>query len=153
MGRSARVGCGPLPLGQPSLAVAVADDAADEQPDYHGADGQPARRAVEDGVAGVPPSRQQVGERGEGHAGREPPARGPDRQAVQRAPPGDRPAAELQVMPGVEVQHHDGLGGHPGYGRIALPERHRGADDRREQRAQDLRMDRAGPLSQASHMT
>ena len=56
-------------------------------------------------------------------AGHEPPARGPDGQAVQRAEPGDRPAAGRQVVPGEEVQRHEALCGHAGRGRVALAER------------------------------
>jgi hypothetical protein len=56
----------PLALGQPGLAVAVADDAADEQGHDHGADGQPEGRLVQDWPAGVPPGVQQVGEHREG---------------------------------------------------------------------------------------
>ena len=90
------------------------------------------------------PSRQQVGEPDEGHAGHERPARGPDGQAVQGTEPGDRPAAGLQIVPGVKVERADALRGDARGGRVALAERDGGADGGGEQRAQHLLTDRPG---------
>jgi hypothetical protein len=69
-------------------------------------------------------------------------------QAVQRAEPGDRPAAGLQVVPGVEVQRAEALRGDACGGRIALPKRDGGADGGSEYRAEDLLAERTGPEAQ-----
>jgi hypothetical protein len=113
----------PLAFGQPGPGVTVADDAAQEQHHHDGAQREPDRGAVPVGRVGVTPHRRQVGQPDERRAGHEPPARGPDGQGVQRAEPGDRPAAGRQVVPGEEVQRHEALRGHAGRGRIALAER------------------------------
>jgi hypothetical protein len=62
-----------LAFGQPGAAVAVADDAADEEHYNHGSDSESDRRTTPAARIGVSSHREQVGQPDEGRTRREPP--------------------------------------------------------------------------------
>jgi len=118
-----------LALGDLRAALAVADDAADEQHHYGRDDGE-RQRGVQ--VSLRPGARGEVDRHEQDQAEREAARRRPDRKRVQRAEIGDGTADDLRIPPEAQLdraEHDDGDTGNRG---IQAPNRDCARDGRRD---------------------